>query len=125
MAYGIDPALPKEINDWNSPEHWIRSDLSSALDRNDMGKAKVLADVLQTTLLPGMQAGKNAAGIMEKTIDKAPDLLKATKEVTPSPTGQAVVDQAQNQAGIGQTPIDYTSLLTKRWSLPGKELLFK
>lgn len=125
MAYGIDPRLPKEINDWNSPEHWIRSDMQSALDHGEINKYKALTDNLQATLLPGTQADKNAAGIMEKTIDKAPDLLKATKEVIPSLTGQDVIDQAQKQAGIGQNPIDYTSLLNKRWSLPGKELLFK
>lgn len=126
MAYGIDPRLPKEINDWNSPEHWIRSGIQSALDRGELDKAKILSQNLQTTLAPGVQAGKNAADITMKTIETEPALLKARKEVAPSEAAQNAVDDARKQAaGISPTPKDYTSLLTERWSLPGKDLLFK
>jgi hypothetical protein len=128
MAYGIDPRLPKEINDWNSPEHWIRSDLQSALDRGQVDKAKVLQDTLNTTLASVGQEDKNIAEVKKAEIDKYPDLLKARKEVAPSAAAQQAVDTVA-KSGIGQpvdnNAIDYSTLLSKRWALPGKELLFK
>lgn len=126
MAYGIDPRLPKEINDWNSPEHWLRSDMQSALDRGELDKAKILSGAINTAAAPGIQADTDAALLEAQRIKSMPDLLKAKKETEPSPTGQGIVDQTQQALNpTSPAPNDYVSLLSKGWSLSGKNLLFK
>lgn len=51
--------------EWNSPEHWLRSDIQSAIDRGDTAKAETL-----TKVLTGMMGQKTALAGQEAEVEK-------------------------------------------------------
>ena len=117
MAYGIDPRLPDSINQWNSPEHWLRSDIQSASDRGQMDKVKALTDALKATLAPGIQAGADQASVDAAKARVAPEMGLVDLKEKLNPSGTEALLAA---AGLGQPAPALGSRLSKGWSLGPK-----
>lgn len=108
MPYGILGSDPKSnvlrpadipgVNnsgpEWNSPEHWIRSDMTTALARGELDKAKILGDTLKTTLAPGMAADVNAAEVQKTKLGIQPQMAKVAVDNDANKANSAIFEKA-------------------------------